>query len=231
MAATEYCPDPTCAIDFWASKGIGWSHDAANNEFDCDGSMPGFPPGLTTTLSVYNLPTDDSNVNIGGTFRTEFTVRNYVSGTIWFEIAAEDGTVRSANGTYIEDITDPGGRRYGFWGITGDGDFVGSITNIHIQLYSELYGCDTESDVGRLRLLTGLCRGSEVELFTNEELEQVLSISDDDIDMAAAAVMASKAARRAESTCSLSLGKQDLDVDRCTSTEQMIKTRKQFFDK
>ena len=115
---SELCPDPTCATDFFDSKGTGWSHDASNDEYDCDGSQVAdsdLTEGSICTSSVV--------------YRVEFEIKNYSAGNLCAVCGTQEGTDRSASGVYSEYITASGTNFI----IRADADFVGSVTNIYIH--------------------------------------------------------------------------------------------------
>lgn len=110
----------SCATDFFDSKGTGWSHDAANGEYDCDGSQ-------VANSSLVEL----NKVVIGTIYRVTFTVKNYVAGNVFPACGNTGvGTARTADGTYTEDIIASGNT---YFYIFGNTDFVGSVDDITVE--------------------------------------------------------------------------------------------------
>jgi len=114
----ELCPDPTCATDFWDSKGYGWSHDTTNDEFDCDGTQ-----ATDTDLTEGSICVSE------WIYRVEFEVKNIAAGNICAVCGTQEGTDRSSNGVYSEYITANGTD----FTIRADSNFQGSVTNIYIH--------------------------------------------------------------------------------------------------
>ena len=108
----------TCATDFFDSKGTGWTHDSGNSEYDSDGSQ-----AADSDLTESGVLTDSA------LYHVEFEVKNYSAGNVCAVVGTQEGTDRSANGVYKENLTANG---TGF-SIRADADFVGSITNIKLR--------------------------------------------------------------------------------------------------
>jgi hypothetical protein len=113
----ELCPDPTCATDFFDSKGTGWSHDTTDDEYDCDGS------------AVADTDLTEGSICVSGRiYRVKFTIKNYSAGNVCPVCGTQEGTDRFADGTYVEYVTANGTDFI----IRGDLDFVGSVTDIYV---------------------------------------------------------------------------------------------------
>ncbi|UCD56794.1 MAG: hypothetical protein JSV16_13360, partial [Candidatus Hydrogenedentota bacterium] len=113
----ELIPDPTCATDFMDSKGTGWSHDATDDEYDCDG----------TQTADSDLTEGSVCVN-GFRYRVEFEIKNYSAGKVCPVCGTQEGTDRVGDGVYVEYLVSNGTD----FKIRGDLDFVGSVTNIYV---------------------------------------------------------------------------------------------------
>jgi len=109
-----------CATDFFDLKGTGWSHDAGNEEYDCDGSQ------ATGT----NLQENDI-LTIGKLCKIVFTVRNYITGTIT-PLAGKDGLGMGqiADGTYTEYIVCLGNTNFYLY---ANSSFDGSVDDNTVQ--------------------------------------------------------------------------------------------------
>lgn len=120
-----------CTTDFADFKGTGWSYDAVNDEYDCDGSQI-----ASTQLrenSVVSSP-------INKWYYFTFEVKNYSSGTLYFHVGGYDaGTAVSANGVYSGSyqVTNASSNNNVYW--TGNTDFEGSVTDMKV------YELDSES--------------------------------------------------------------------------------------
>jgi hypothetical protein len=74
------------------------------------------------------------------TYRVKFTVSNYKKGTVRAIVGSTgNGTLRSANGTYIEDIVCSGALNFY---IQGDSNFDGSIDDISIEIQTVSTGSE-----------------------------------------------------------------------------------------
>jgi hypothetical protein len=72
----------------------GWSVTGGSLEID----------GASNDTKTYNTVSPNNNT-AGKRYRATFTVSNYSAGAVHYEIGANDGTERSANGTYTEEFT------------------------------------------------------------------------------------------------------------------------------
>ena len=106
------------------TKGTGWT--ISGGTANCDGTQTG-----TTSLT----PALNNVVN-NVTYIVEYTISNYTSGSISIKLGNTGyGVVRSANGTYTEEIkalatTFPRSQ------INADASFIGSIDNISVKEYT-----------------------------------------------------------------------------------------------
>jgi hypothetical protein len=71
------------------------------------------------------------SVTTGTTYRVEYTVSGMSEGTIKFVVGSQDGTTRSADGTYIENITCAGFNDY--IEISPSWDFNGSVDDVSVK--------------------------------------------------------------------------------------------------
>lgn len=108
------------------TKGTGWDIDTTTaGKAHCDGSQV-----ATTNLS-------QSATVAGLRYLVIFTVSGYSAGTVKAICGGSGaGTIRSADGTYIEAISEKGGGS-GFT-LQGDASFVGDIDNVSVK---EILGC------------------------------------------------------------------------------------------
>lgn len=107
-----------CATDQF-SKETGWSYDAGNGEYDCDGSQTGDS----------RLYQDMGSVS-GRQYLVKFTVKNYSAGNIAGLAGGTAGTDVSENGDYVQVITAGSGA---YDGVVADADFVGSVDDISVM--------------------------------------------------------------------------------------------------
>lgn len=114
----ELCPDPTCATDFFDTKGTGWAHDAGNDEYDSDASQAADSDLTEGTICTSGLR-----------YRVQFEVKNYIAGNICPVCGTQEGIDRAADGVYVEYVTANGTNFI----IRADLDFDGSITGIYIE--------------------------------------------------------------------------------------------------
>lgn len=124
-AGPQLFTDGSCSTD-QMYEGIGWSHDAVNSEYDCDGSQV-----LTTELYETGIL-----VKTPGLHRITYTVRNYSAGSIQAIVSGKLGTSRSADGTYSQYLWAGFG---GAVGVRASSDFVGSVTDFEIRYISASY--------------------------------------------------------------------------------------------
>ena len=96
------------------SLGTGWSADAGNSEYDCDGSQ------TTDSKISYAIAT-----NSGFYYEFTFTVQNYSSGNIYPYINTTKGSAVSSNSTNTLYVQSDGSSDIGF---VADSNFVGSVS-------------------------------------------------------------------------------------------------------
>lgn len=122
---TAYADQAAADADGW-TRGTGWTFDATNDEFDCDG----------TQTENSEVEYDSSTAIVAGfTYRITYDVSNYSAGNITFvEIGgARDGDNRQSDATYEATLTaiNTGNLKF-----AGNLDFTGSIKNITVELLS-----------------------------------------------------------------------------------------------
>ena len=102
-------------------KGTGWT--ISGGTASCDG----------TQVANTNLYDAAAGIEDGKTYRIEYEVSGYVSGTVRsVPNGNTGGVVRSANGVYSEIVTaKPGGDTVFY--LQGNASFVGSIDNISVR--------------------------------------------------------------------------------------------------
>jgi hypothetical protein len=110
--------DGDCATDFVDVKSTGWSHDAGNEEYDCDGSQTG-----ASYLRANSILTDAVR------YKITFTVANYSAGEVYVRAGGNLGTTYSANGTYTDYLTCVDNTNFYIW---CDADFIGSVDDITV---------------------------------------------------------------------------------------------------
>jgi hypothetical protein len=104
------------------TKGTGWS--IAAGVASCDGSQVAFS-SLEQTLGTF--PSEQ-----GRTYEVTFTISNYSAGAITPLLNSTDfGTSRSANGTYVEDITVSSA--VSRFRMRADASFIGDIDNVTVR--------------------------------------------------------------------------------------------------
>ena len=112
--------DEDGTASYFTTLGTGWSHDAANDEWDCDGSQV-----ASTFLTKQSILTDAK------AYKVTYTVKNYSAGSVW--TSSKDGgpiVSRTANGTYTEyHICDANTHFY----VGGNSAFVGSVDDILVE--------------------------------------------------------------------------------------------------
>ncbi|MFX0201873.1 MAG: hypothetical protein ACFFCW_37665, partial [Candidatus Hodarchaeota archaeon] len=105
-----------CSSDTF-TKQTGWTHDAGNQEYDCDGSQ-------VSSTSIYQ----GSILTLGYFFKLVFTVKNYSAGNVYqYAGGSSHGTAKSSNATYTEHLQCLGDATLY---IQGDSDFIGSVDDI-----------------------------------------------------------------------------------------------------
>lgn len=116
----ENIPDSTCATDFFDSKGTGWTHDAGNEEYDCDGSQTG------NSYCYEICPA----ANSGSTYKLSVTYKNVAAGNARFGTDSKREIIPAANGTYtMWVVMDTNKTAY----FGGDANFIGSIDDISVK--------------------------------------------------------------------------------------------------
>ena len=80
------------AIDSNWNKDTGWNIN--NGKANCDGSQSG-------NANIYQA----ISFTVGKTYKVSFDVSNYVSGTVKIVFGDTGGTLRSANGNYVQYFT------------------------------------------------------------------------------------------------------------------------------
>lgn len=124
VTGTELITNGNCATDSFA-KGTGWSHDAANEEYDCDGSQ-------VSATDLYQT----SIVAIGSIYKIVYTVKNYAAGNIRVRCGSgTNGLNRSADATYTEYLVATGNTSFY---LQGDASFAGSIDDVSVKEVIEL---------------------------------------------------------------------------------------------
>lgn len=121
---SELVTDGDCSSDSFV-KGTGWSHDAVNEEYDCDGSQ----------VAASNLYQSGIVSQDGSTYKFVFEIKNYSAGAInriSFGAGANVALNLQADGTYTYYNTDTGSTNTRAV-IRADVDFVGSIDNVSLK--------------------------------------------------------------------------------------------------
>lgn len=113
----------TMTTDSVWTKGTGWT--IAAGVASSDGTQTG-DSDLTQT-PTYALEN-------GQTYVVTFTVSGYSAGNVCAVVGDQEGTDRSADGTYVETITASSGADFD---IRADADFVGNIDEVYIAKTSE----------------------------------------------------------------------------------------------
>lgn len=107
------------ATDSDWNKGDGWT--IGGGTANCDGSQ-----SATTNFSQSNVISDQSK-----TYRVEFTLSNYVAGSVKSKISNDaQGVNRSANGTYVDFLSGMSNNSLNF---TATSDFIGSIDSVSVK--------------------------------------------------------------------------------------------------
>jgi hypothetical protein len=99
-----------------------------NWTFNNDGSVSS--DGSQT--SIANLTQENLNIQAGYTYTLNYTISNYVAGTITPFLSGTAGTIRSANGSYSETII--AGSTFPRLQLSADAAFVGDISNAELIL-------------------------------------------------------------------------------------------------
>ena len=124
--------DGDCAADSF-DKGTGWTHDAADDEYDCDGTQT-----ADSNLSQATITTTAIKYMI------KFTVKNYSAGNIAGVAGGTSGTDVAADGDYAQVIT---AGASGIAGVVADLDFVGSVTDISVQTVPKSETIDLDGSI------------------------------------------------------------------------------------
>ena len=121
------------AIDSNWNKDTGWNIN--NGKANCDGSQSG-------NANIYQA----ISFTVGKTYKVSFDVSDYVSGTVKIVFGDTGGTLRSANGNYVQYFTFASGSNFY---IQGNSSFVGSVDNVSVKQVdpndrwdAEFYGTD-----------------------------------------------------------------------------------------
>ncbi|GMM93129.1 hypothetical protein [Qipengyuania sp. MTN3-11] len=89
--------------------------------------------GVAVASTAITAITRTSNITlVPGTYRFTFTVLNYVSGTVRPIIAGQNGSARSSNGTFVEDIVVSTVSNQ-LIGVSAISAFDGQIDNITVE--------------------------------------------------------------------------------------------------
>ena len=107
------------------TKQTGWT--ISGGTANCDGSQTG-------NSSIFQTAAVDSITGL-----VTYTISNYVSGNVRAVLGSNGiGSFESANGTYLEILTDTGTNNAFF--IQGDLNFIGSIDNVSVkQVFEDYY--------------------------------------------------------------------------------------------
>lgn len=123
------------AEDSGWTKGTGWTvHSVTAGKADCDG----------TQTAVSDL-SQNQTVTEGTKYTVTYTVSSRTAGTVWVILAGTAGTVRSANGTFVEVITAGAGTDPKLV-IRGDADFIGKIDDVAVCAASMAVHLEESSD-------------------------------------------------------------------------------------
>ena len=101
------------------SGGAGWAYDGTGDEADCDGSQ----------TAAVNLEQSISAV-AAEIYLLQYTLSNWVVGTVTPQIGGADGLEREADGTYEDYIT---ASNTGNLKFQADGDFNGTIDDVTVR--------------------------------------------------------------------------------------------------
>jgi len=105
------------ATDSDWNKGTGWT--ISGGTANCDGTQTG------NTLLYQNIGHSSNTL-----YRLQFTISNYVSGTIDFALDSPFFGAANSNGTFVFDITPTSG---GNFIVRADENFVGSLDNVSVK--------------------------------------------------------------------------------------------------
>lgn len=103
----------------YGQDGGGWSRDATNNEADCDGSQS---TGVDLTQDISAVATER--------YLLQYTIKNYVAGTVTPQIGGVDGIAKGANGAGETYITATGTGNLKF---QADSTFNGTIDSVSVK--------------------------------------------------------------------------------------------------
>jgi hypothetical protein len=120
-----------CAVDSFSVSGGGFSHDAVNGEYDCDGSQ-------VSACFLYQ----GVGIVAGNYLCVEYEVKNFSAGLVKAVINGSNnyGPSVGANGMYRCYILATAGAN-GNAGIYASSDFVGSIDNLSIKKVTSPFNC------------------------------------------------------------------------------------------
>jgi hypothetical protein len=110
------------ADDWTEASGVERT-DSGGGQYVMRISQPGFAGGS----AISQL----GKLTIGVTYRVEYTISNYSAGTTYCRLGTANGTSRTANGTYTEDVTCAGATTFYIYGITGSEDL--DIDNVSVK--------------------------------------------------------------------------------------------------
>jgi len=122
--ADPYGPELIVNGDFitdsdW-SKGVGWSINTVDNRAELDGTNTGS-----------SLLQQSGILTVGVLYEVSFTVTGYVSGSFYARLGfSGSGTPRSANGTFVQQITCSGNANFDILALASSEFF---ITNISVK--------------------------------------------------------------------------------------------------
>lgn len=99
----------------------GWSHDAINSEYDCDGTQV-----VDAYLGWYN------KVSTNTFYQVKFEIANWSAGKVQVKFGGDGdaGSFVSANGVYIQNISSGSSSSFYFY---ADSNFIGSVKNVTIK--------------------------------------------------------------------------------------------------
>jgi len=114
---SELVTNGTFDTDSNWTKGTGWT--ISGGTANCDGTQTG------NTLLYQNIGHSSNTL-----YRLQFTISNYVSGTIDFALDSPFFGAANSNGTFVFDITPTSG---GNFIVRADENFVGSLDNVSVK--------------------------------------------------------------------------------------------------
>ena len=149
----ELCTDPTCQTNFFDTLGTGWKHNPTGiltgtqtdsvARYSCDGTQ-----SANSDMTATDMLTTNSLQ-----YRVKFRVVGCTAGNVVPMCGATEGTDRSADGVYTEDITAATNDNFL---IRADSSFVGAVTDISVREYStNIHFCDTITPASEDALFDG----------------------------------------------------------------------------